>query len=299
MSSDRHAYTTPALLQPLELLDALELCGSTSAAAVQLNLSQPTVSRRHRAVAADLGLQRLRKPPRHQLRYAPNTCLSLLRRAYQWHRLQAGAWRLGVNPWQRPLAAQLSRLRPVAAAHEHPLRWLHLLNAGVVDGALLSGLDLALLEPGWDGLGDQPVPWRDALLLPLVALPLGLLLPPGSDGPSPWAPVWVPAEQRSPGLAAAVRQRQWRCLHAPLACRNGKDWGALLQERPMPALVVEPMAELLLAQLEGWSWRPLADGATDPQWLLTEPQLWPSDGQPEQLAEAWRQALAANQSAGA
>ncbi len=58
MSSQPSApYRIPAALRDLQLVDLLELTGSTTASAVQSGLSQPSVSRRYRSVAVDLGLQ--------------------------------------------------------------------------------------------------------------------------------------------------------------------------------------------------------------------------------------------------
>ena len=50
-------YETPALLADIELLDLLELSGSTVETAHLLNLSQPTVSRRRRQLGAELALE--------------------------------------------------------------------------------------------------------------------------------------------------------------------------------------------------------------------------------------------------
>jgi hypothetical protein len=42
----------------------------------------------------------------------------------------------------------------------------------------------------------------------------------------------------------------------------------------MPLLASSPWAVQLIAQLPGWSWQPLADGARETLWLLTQPQIW-------------------------
>ncbi len=95
------AYRTPELLQPIQLLDLLELGGTTTAAAKALGLSQPTVSRRARHLVRDLDLKS--NPDLHEraLRYGGSSCLQLLRRACQAHRLEAGAWRVGSCPWHQ------------------------------------------------------------------------------------------------------------------------------------------------------------------------------------------------------
>jgi hypothetical protein len=271
LKPSRPTSPIPALLKPIALLDQLELCHTTAAAARSLGLSQPTVSRRQRVLVQDLQLQPVPQRHPHRLRHQPHQGLLLLRRAAQWHRLQAGAWRLGLNPWQGVLLGDC----PERSLFGHPLRWLELLQAAVVDGALLSSLDLSLLEPGgWSQPSDGPQPWRGAWLWPLTSHPLGLLLPPGESGVPSWSSVLVPPEFHAPGLAAAVRQRHWQAVAAPKRCLRHQPWAELLSSRAMPLLASSPWAVQLIAQLPGWSWQPLADGARETLWLLTQPQIW-------------------------
>ena len=84
------ACRPPALLQAVSVLDLIELTARTVQSAELLNLSQPTVSRRSRSIAQDLGVQ-LRQPDHTQgLRCGDGACLRLLRRAAKRHRLEAG-----------------------------------------------------------------------------------------------------------------------------------------------------------------------------------------------------------------
>lgn len=75
-------------------MDLLELTGSTTASAAQSGLSQPSVSRRYRALAADLGLQHL---PHDSIgkRYGNTPWLQLLRQGINSHRLACGVLRIG------------------------------------------------------------------------------------------------------------------------------------------------------------------------------------------------------------
>ena len=76
-SLPRKPYRVPSMLRDLQLVDFLELTGSTTASAAQIGLSQPSVSRRYRAVAADLELQRLPGDPIGK-RYGHTPWLQLL-----------------------------------------------------------------------------------------------------------------------------------------------------------------------------------------------------------------------------
>ena len=55
-------YRTPAMLSDIGVLDILELNGTISAASAFLHISQPTVSRRYRALAGDFGLEQVKDP---------------------------------------------------------------------------------------------------------------------------------------------------------------------------------------------------------------------------------------------
>ena len=110
MSSLPHKpYRIPTVLRDLQLVDLLELTGSTTASAAQIGLSQPSVSRRYRALAADLGLQRLPGYPIGK-RYGHTPWLQLLRQGIKSHRLACG-WPPGSGileletsaPWAQPL----------------------------------------------------------------------------------------------------------------------------------------------------------------------------------------------------
>jgi hypothetical protein len=87
-------YRIPTVLRDLQLVDFLELTGSTTASAAQIGLSQPSVSRRYRALAADLGLQRL---PDDSIgkSYGHTPWLQLLRQGINSHRLAWGVLRIG------------------------------------------------------------------------------------------------------------------------------------------------------------------------------------------------------------
>jgi hypothetical protein len=93
-SPPRKPYRIPTVLRDLQLVDLLELTGSTTASAAQIGLSQPSVSRRYRALAADLGLQRLPDEPIGK-RYGHAPWLQFLRQGINSHRLAWGVLRIG------------------------------------------------------------------------------------------------------------------------------------------------------------------------------------------------------------
>ena len=225
------------LLQPIQLLDLLELSGSTTAAAEALSLSQPTVSPRVRHRLGDLGLERQVDPSAHQLRYGQNTCLQLLRRASQAHRLDVGAWRLGSCPWHQGLLHPLQPWVSLPDRFRHFSAWRVLREARTLDAALLSGLDLQLALPEHQALKDDAMGWQGFVLLPISPSPLGLLTPPGKSAlPGRWSQVAVPAKPSRPGLAAKVRQQQWQCLQAASTCHTPHGWAHWLRQKNRPAV---------------------------------------------------------------
>jgi hypothetical protein len=70
-------YRIPELLSDIDVLDMLELNGTTSAASSCLHISQPTVSRRYRALAGDFGLVQRRR--HQQMRYGSTPAITHLR----------------------------------------------------------------------------------------------------------------------------------------------------------------------------------------------------------------------------
>jgi hypothetical protein len=87
-------YRVPPVLRDLVLVDMLELTGSTVATASLLQMSQPSVSRRYRALAEDLGLERQKHLPIGR-RYGDTDWLLLLRRGVNAHRHTCGVVRVG------------------------------------------------------------------------------------------------------------------------------------------------------------------------------------------------------------
>jgi hypothetical protein len=170
-NSPHNRYRPPTVLRDLVLLDLLELTGSTTAAAAHLALSQPSVSRRYRALASDLGLERQHDGPVGR-RYGNTVWLAWLRRGVNHHRLSCGVVRVGGSAQQggvlrdchwaewvtlgRAAQAQWRQLLKLelldaVALHQAPSSW----DAGSSDLALLS-VDCGWPQPLWLACRRQP-----------------------------------------------------------------------------------------------------------------------------------------------
>jgi hypothetical protein len=139
-------YRLPELLQDIRLLDLLELCGSTVHASAVLSLSQPTVSRRYRALAADFNLERdLRR--RGDCCFGSSATLRLLRLGCRAHRLACGVARISGDLLHQPLLAGLDWLLPSPLRFRCVESWLELVrHRGVAPGLqeALRGLGMNL-----------------------------------------------------------------------------------------------------------------------------------------------------------
>jgi hypothetical protein len=206
----RH-YRLPELLQDIRLLDLLELCGSTVHASAVLSLSQPTVSRRYRALAADFNLERdLRQ--RGACCFGSSTTMRLLRLGCRAHRLACGVARIGGDLLHQPLLAGL-------------------------DGALISGLELNAAPP---------LDVTDLELVPLGGLPLALAVHPKVQHPAQrdWPPVLVPHRGVAPGLQQALLGLGLHLKAASHRRTTPQSWLEKVQSRQLAlavsAAVLEP-----------------------------------------------------------
>jgi len=256
-----HRYRLPALLQDIRLLDLLEISGTSLEASRVCGLSQPTVSRRTRVLAEDFNLQMNR---RRQLgcRYGTSTAMQLLRLGCRAHRLSAGVARLGADVILQPLLAGCSWLLPAPPRFRPLESWLELVRQGVLDGALVSGLEFA---------GAGPPQASELELLPLGAVPLELALAGRhhrADGAQP--EVLVPNRAVAPALQRELQQRGFSLRTAGNTCHTPAQWLARLQQAglAMPFPQVAP---------GGW-WQELtplalAEPILMPLWLVV-PQGW-------------------------
>ena len=202
-------YIPPQLLRDLHLLDVLELTGTTQLAGQWLAVSQPTVSRRYRRLAADFGLQPSRQGAK-VCRFGSSVSLRQLRQGFRWHRFEAGVVGLASDPLHQGLLEGLAGLLPMPMQFRPASQWGHLVREAVVDAALVSSLELeappsAIHPPGernGDGwLEDTDPPPPDQVHL--GQWPLALALSRATHR----LEVLAPAAALAPGLRTLLENR--------------------------------------------------------------------------------------------
>ena len=140
--------------------------------------------------------------------YGTSAAMRLLRLGCRAHRLAAGVARIGSDLLHHPLLAGCPWLLPTPQRFRAAANWLELVRQGVLDGALISGLELEEAE----GLNHQELE-----LLPLGQLPLALAFCPKAPvlvGAVPGRPapggrvaeVLVPDRGVAPGLRRLLRE---------------------------------------------------------------------------------------------
>lgn len=272
-------YRLPALLHDIRLFDLLELSGSTQEASRVSGVSQPTISRRTRLLAHDFALAANRR----QLvgcRYGTNPALRLLRLGCRAHRLMAGVARLGADVFLQPLLAGCSLLLPAPPRFRPVESWLELVREGVLDGALVSGLEFQ---------GEAPAPTPELELLALGAVPLalatGAAAATGANAAPPDAPtVLLPNRAVAQGLKRGLEQRGFAVKLAGNHCQSPAQWLQRLEQFPlaMPLPDLEPAHWWQPLRLQ-----PLAQPLQLPFWLLL-PAGWQEEPVLEHTARELR-----------
>ncbi|MEY3929436.1 MAG: hypothetical protein RLZZ516_1146 [Cyanobacteriota bacterium] len=250
-------YRTPELLQDIRLLDLLELSGTTVKAGALLNLSQPTVSRRYRKLAEEFALERQPRQ-RKTCRYGSTDAMRWLRLGYRAHRLAAGVARIGADLMHQPLLAGMDWLLTAPPRFRSIDTWVELVSQGVLDGAIVSGLEFQ---------GADVTESRDVDLLRLGRLPLTLMTAAHHAphcGTTPPA-VLVPDRCVAQGLWSCLSPLGLQLRTAGPTCQNATDWLARLNRSPLAM----PMPEL-----SATSWGqplqqlPLPEPVDLPTWLV-------------------------------
>ena len=237
------SYRPPALLQDIRLLDLLEISGTTLEAGRALGLSQPTVSRRTRTLVEDFALRPNR---RRQVGccYGTSTAMRLVRLGCRAHRLSAGVARIGADLILQPLLHECGCLLPSPPRFRPVEGWLELVRQGVLDGALVSGLEFS--EPPWGvelellQLGEPPLLLASAPLQQLSARAEG-------DG-APGA-VLVPNRGAAQGLQQALQRRGLPLITAANSFQTPAQW--------LPRLERSGLAMVLPALPPAGWWQPL------------------------------------------
>ena len=146
------------LLDGLPVLDLLEITASTSVVAALTNCDQSSVSRLHRRVSDQLGLD-FRKTNGQYRAHANHAVLASLRQASQLLRLGRGQLQL---QWQ-------GTPRDVQSLQSIGDRALELVRERVLDLAVINGLDT--LPPGWED-SRKPFAFFDLVAIGLVRYPI-------------------------------------------------------------------------------------------------------------------------------
>ena len=146
------------LLDGLPVLDLLEITASTSVVAALTNCDQSSVSRLHRRVSDQLGLD-FRKTNGHYRAHANHAVLGSLRQASQLLRLGRGQLQL---QWQ-------GTPRDVQTLQSIGDRALELVRERVLDLAVVNGLDT--LPPGWED-SRKPFAFFELVAIGLVRYPI-------------------------------------------------------------------------------------------------------------------------------
>jgi hypothetical protein len=146
------------LLDGLPVLDLLEITASTSVVAALTNCDQSSVSRLHRRVSDQLGLD-FRKTNGHYRAHANHAVLGSLRQASQLLRLGRGQLQL---QWQ-------GTPRDVQSLQSIGDRALEMVRERVLDLAVINGLDT--LPPGWED-SRKPFAFFDLVAIGLVRYPI-------------------------------------------------------------------------------------------------------------------------------
>ena len=146
------------LLDGLPVLALLEITASTSVVAALTNCDQSSVSRLHRRVSDQLGLD-FRKTNGHYRAHANHAVLGSLRQASQLLRLGRGQLQL---QWQ-------GTPRDVQALQSIGDRALELVRERVLDLAVINGLDT--LPPGWED-SRKPFAFFELVAIGLVRYPI-------------------------------------------------------------------------------------------------------------------------------
>jgi hypothetical protein len=266
-----HTYRLPELLADIRLLDLLELSGSTHQASRLLQLSQPSVSRRYRALAEDFALQ-ADTNTRQGCRYGTNATMHLLRLSCRCHRLEAGVARLGTDLVHHGLLEGLPWLLPSPLRFRPLQDWLDLVRQGVLDGALVSQLEFE---------HDATPSVSDVELHRLGAMPLALATAPSADvepdrnrdveaevdSNRASIEVLVPTETIAAGLRNLLSGQGWSLRSVGPGCSTPEHWRAQLR-RWGGAI---PVGAVTLERTSRWTGDlerlRLAEGTVSPVWL--------------------------------
>jgi hypothetical protein len=160
------------LIDCLPIIDLLEVTPSTNAVASLIKCDQSSVSRiyRHVSQSLDLGFRKINGTYRA---HRNQEVLSSLRQASQLMRLHRGAAQLNwVGSWWNEAALlRQAKYAPLPRHWQEEARTLQLLDARVLDLAVVCGMDLLACQVPLDR---KPMSWGSWVAIGLVRYPLEL-----------------------------------------------------------------------------------------------------------------------------
>lgn len=216
-------YIPPDAFNDLHVLDLLELSGSQSQAGQALAMHQTTVCRSLRRLQDQFDL--VGRPGRRSdhCRYGTNRSLWQLRLAYREHRLMRGLLRLSTDGLHQVLLAGLPMLQPVPPRFRSATTWAHLIQDGLLDGAIVSSYGHHRLPEG-----QQRPRWPGVRTLPLGTLALELVRSGGEE-----RRVLLPQRAVALRLHGELAARGWRTESQPQACQEPASWLRRLHDRQL------------------------------------------------------------------
>ena len=253
-------YAPPGPLEPLHVLDLLELTGTQIKAARALGMHQSTVCRN----AALMGEQFRLQPRRGAsvCRYGSNESLRLLRLAYRAHRLMGGQLRIATDPLHQALLAGMVSVQEVPPRIRPSQEWAQLLSQALIDGAIVSSwchprVLAGECLPSWSGL----------ITVPLGTLPLQLVShPPATASDSAPRKVLLPRRNVTPLLHEALAWHGFQVEQQPISCQDVPSWLKRMHDRQLAM--------------------PICPGLVDPGWIQNQ-NLVPHPEQPPLIEQLW------------
>jgi len=254
------SYAPPGLLEPLHVLDLLELTGTQIKAARALGLHQSTVCR-----SAALMGEQFRLQPRRGAsvcRYGSNESLRLLRLAYRAHRLMGGQLRIATDPLHQALLAGMVSVQAVPPRIRPSQEWAQLLSQALIDGAIVSSWCHPRVLAG-----ERLPSWSGVITVPLGTLPLQLVshLPATAEPTSP-RKVLLSRRNVTPLLHEALAWHGFQVEQQPISCQDVPSWLKRMHDRQLAM--------------------PLCPGLVDPGWIETQ-NLVPQPEQPHLMEQLW------------
>ncbi len=221
------AYAPPEPLEPLHILDLLELTGSQPKAARALSMHQSTVSRSAALMCEQFRLQA--KPGASVCRYGTNESLQLLRQSYRAHRLMDGQLRIATDPLHQSLLNGMATVQTVPPRFRLSNDWAKLVEQAVIDGAIVSSwchprAVIAERQPRWAGV--------QAVLLGELPLQLVCHAPASAEEPIP-RKVLLPRKGATPLLHETLAWHGFQLEQQPIGCQEVLAWLKRMRDREL------------------------------------------------------------------